>query len=99
MWKKLTSLNYDNLKKYYVNLEGFLKLDNFFYLDGIDLFSELQVLQEILPSKDLNGLAILFIEQNLLENIEYKNLISDFVAETVCRVIFQWFFFFFFFLR
>ena len=36
--KKLTSLNYDNLKKYYVNLEGFLKPNNFFNLDGIDLF-------------------------------------------------------------
>jgi hypothetical protein len=33
--KKLTSLNYDNLKKYYVNLEGFLKPNNFFYLDDI----------------------------------------------------------------
>ena len=38
--KKLTSLNYDNLKKYYVNLEGFLKLYYFFDLDGIDLFSD-----------------------------------------------------------
>ena len=38
----------------------------------------------------LNGLAILFIEQDLLENIEYKSLISNFVAETVCRLIFQW---------
>jgi hypothetical protein len=50
--KKLTSLNYDNLKRYYVNLERFLKPDNFFYFDGIDLFSNLQVLQEILPSKE-----------------------------------------------
>ena len=49
--KKLTSQNYDNLKKYYVNLEGFLKPDNFFYLDGIDLFLDLKVLQEILPKK------------------------------------------------
>ena len=49
--KKLTSLNYDNLKKYYVNFEGFLKLDNFFYLDCIDLFSDLKVLQEILPKE------------------------------------------------
>ena len=31
----------------------------------------------------LNGLAILSIEQDLLENIEYKNLISTFVVETV----------------
>ena len=45
--KKLTLLNYDNLKKYYVNLESFLKSDNFFDLDVIDLFSGLKVLQEI----------------------------------------------------
>ena len=31
----------------------------------------------------LNRLAILFIEQNLLENIEYKILISNFVTEIV----------------
>jgi glycerol-3-phosphate O-acyltransferase len=31
----------------------------------------------------LNRLAILFIEQDLLENIEYKILISNFVAEIV----------------
>ena len=37
----------------------------------------------------LNELVILFIEQDLLENIEYKSLISNFVAETVCRLIFQ----------
>ena len=37
----------------------------------------------------LNGLAILSIEQDLLENIEYKSLISNFVVKTVCREIFQ----------
>ena len=46
--KKLTSLNYDNLKKYCVNLEGFLKHDNFF---DLDLFSKLKVLRENLPKK------------------------------------------------
>jgi hypothetical protein len=40
--KKLTLLNYDNLKKYYVNLKGFLKPDNFFDLDSIDLISKLK---------------------------------------------------------
>ena len=30
--KKLTSLNYDNLKKYYINLKDFLKPDKFFDL-------------------------------------------------------------------
>jgi hypothetical protein len=37
----------------------------------------------------LNGLTILFIEQDLLEHIKYKSLISNFIAETVCKVIFQ----------
>ena len=37
----------------------------------------------------LNGLAILFIKQDLLENIEYKSLISNFVIKTVYRIIFQ----------
>ena len=32
-------------------LKGFLKPNNFFYLDGIDLFLDLKVLQEILPKK------------------------------------------------
>ena len=49
--KKLTLLNYNNLKKYYVNLEGFLKPDNFFDLDSFILFSELKFLQEILQKK------------------------------------------------
>ena len=37
----------------------------------------------------LNGLTILSIKQDSLKNIEYKSLISNFVAETVCSVIFQ----------
>ena len=37
----------------------------------------------------LNGLAILSIEQDLLENIKYKSLISNFITETICQVIFQ----------
>ena len=37
----------------------------------------------------LNGLIILSIEQVLLENIEYKSLIYNFVAQSLCNVIFQ----------
>ena len=62
--KKLTSLNYDNLKKHYVNLEGFLKLDNFFDLDGINLFLDIKVLQEILPKERKTATNILnFIKE------------------------------------
>ena len=62
--KKLTLLNYDNLKKHYVNLEGFLKLDNFFDFDGINLFLDIKVLQEILPKERKTATNILnFIKE------------------------------------
>ena len=62
--KKLTSLNYNNLKKHYVNLEGFLKLYYFFDLNGIHLFSDLKVLQEILPKEKRTTTNILnFIKE------------------------------------
>ena len=62
--KKITLLNYDNFKKYFVKLESFLKPDNFFYLDGIDLFSDLKVLQEILPKEKMTATNILnFIKE------------------------------------
>ena len=41
-----------------------------------------------MSQEKLNGLAILSIEQDLLENIEYTSLINNFVVKTVCRVIF-----------
>ena len=57
--KKLISLNYNNFKKYYVNLEDFLKPDNFFDLDDIDFFSDLKVLEEILPKEKKTATNIL----------------------------------------
>ena len=62
--KKLTSLNYDNLKKYFVNFEGFLKPDNFFDLDGINLFSDLKVLQDIFQKKKRQRQIYLILSRN-----------------------------------
>ena len=36
-----------------------------------------------------NGLAVLSVEQDLLESIEYKSLISNFVTQILCGVILQ----------
>jgi hypothetical protein len=56
-------------------------------------FSKLKLLKSYLRStisqEKLNKLAILFIEQNLLENIEYKRLISNFATQTVRKDIFR----------
>ena len=47
--KKLTSLDNDKLKECCVNLETALKYDSFSDIDSNDLFSELKVLQVVLP--------------------------------------------------
>ena len=37
----------------------------------------------------LNGLAPLSIENSLLENVDYKNIISDFASKNASRTIFR----------
>ena len=137
--QKLKSLDNDSLQKYCLKLESFLKHYVYYDIDGLDLFSELKVLKEILQIKDytpidilnyikrldsfpntciayrilltvpviiayaersfsklkliksylrstmsqerLSGLAIVSIENEMLEELEYKNLISQFASQ------------------
>ena len=55
-------------------------------------FSKLKLLKFYLRStmsqERLNELVILSIEQDLLENIEYKSLISNFVEKPCVEIIF-----------
>ena len=83
--KKLTSLNYDNLKKYYVNLENFLKSDNFFYLDGIDLFSDLKSYKRFYQKKKASNI-LNFIKKLNYSKCIYCNRIFFIMLVTVTSV-------------
>jgi hypothetical protein len=56
-------------------------------------FSKLKLIKSYLIStmsqERLNGLAILSIEKKMLENLEYKNLISNFASQKARRMIFK----------
>ena len=145
--QKLKSLDNDSLQKYCLKLEFFLKHDVYYDIDGLDLFSELKVLKEILQIKDytpidilnyikrldsfpntcityrilltipvivayaersfsklkliksylrstmsqerLSGLPIVSIENEMLEELEYKNLISQFASQNARKIDFK----------
>ena len=55
----MKSLDNDSLQKYCLKLESFLKHDVYYDIDGLDLFSELKVLKEILQIKDYTPIDIL----------------------------------------
>ena len=145
--QKLKLLDNDSLQKYCLKLESFLKHDVNYDIDGLDLFSELKVLKEILQIKyytpidilnyikrldsfpntciaykilltipvtvasakrsflklkliksyirltmsqeRLSGLVILSIKREMLEELEYKNLISQFASQKVRKIYFK----------
>ena len=122
------------MQKYCLKLESFLKHDVYYDIDGLDLFSKLKVLKEILQTKEytpidilnyikilltilvtvafakiifsklkliksylrstmsqerLSGLVILSIENEMLEEFEYKNLISQFASQKARKIDFK----------
>ncbi|KAL5170112.1 Zinc finger MYM-type protein 1 [Glycine soja] len=143
--KKIKALDEDELKKYCINLEKFLRFNEYSDIDDLDLFSKLKVLREVLREEistpievlsyiktldsfpniyiayrilltisvtvatiersfsklkllksylkstmlqdRLNGLAILSIESEVLELLDYKTLIDDFATKKARRLI------------
>ena len=55
----LSQLDDDSLQKYCLKLEFFLKHDVYYDIDGLDLFSKLKVLKEILQIKEYTSINIL----------------------------------------
>ncbi|KAH9755296.1 Ac-like transposase [Citrus sinensis] len=58
-FEKLKSLDDESLKSYCINLENILKYDMFSDIDGLDLFSKLKVLKEVLHMERNSPLDIL----------------------------------------
>ena len=58
---------HDSLQKYCFKLKSFLKLDVYYCIDGLDLFSELKVLKEILQIKEYTPIDIL----NYIKNVRF----------------------------
>ena len=144
--RKLKSLDNNSLKEYCLNLECSLKYNNYSDIDGLDLFSELKILKEIVQMEDnssidilnhikrldsfpnayitfrimltipisvalaersfpklkliknylrstmsqerLNGLAMLSIEKEMLEELDYKSLIKNFASQRARKIKF-----------
>ena len=57
-------------------------------------FSKLKLiksyLRSIMSQERLSRLAILLIENGMLEELEYKNLISQFASQKVRKIDFKW---------
>ena len=146
-FEKLKSLDDNSLKKNCLNLECFLTHETYSNIDGLNLFSELKVLKEILQINEnspinalnyikrlesspnaciafrilliipvtiasaersfsklrliksylrstmsqekLSGLAILSIENEILAELECKNLISNFASQKAKKINFN----------
>ncbi|KAL5127883.1 Zinc finger MYM-type protein 1 [Glycine soja] len=57
--KKIKALDEDELKKYCINLEKLLRFNEYSDIDGLDLFSELKVLREVLREKISTPIEVL----------------------------------------
>ena len=55
----MKSVDNDSLQKYCLKLEDFLKYDVYYDIDGLDLSSKLNILKEILQTKDYTSIDIL----------------------------------------
>jgi len=78
--KKIKALDEDELKKYFINLEKFLRFNEYSDIHGLDLFSELKVLREVLreeistPIEVLSYIKILYSFPNVY--IVYRILLT-----------------------
>ncbi|KAL5548089.1 hypothetical protein UlMin_003320 [Ulmus minor] len=76
-FKKLKSLDEDVLKMYCLNLEEFLKYNEIYYVNGLDLFSKQKVLREIFQKQNNSPIEQLhFIKKVDSACIAYRILLS-----------------------
>jgi len=81
------------LKKYCINLENFLRFNEYYDIDGLDLFSKLKVLREVLreeistPIELLSYIKTLYSFPNVY--IAYKILLTIFVTVATAERSFE----------
>uniref|UniRef100_A0A7N0T2C6 DUF4371 domain-containing protein n=1 Tax=Kalanchoe fedtschenkoi TaxID=63787 RepID=A0A7N0T2C6_KALFE len=89
--RSLKSFDDDKLRVCCLKFHTTFSHDNATNVDLDDLFSKLKVLHVILPKessmsrKRLSGLAILSIENDMLDNIKYDTLMTDFALKNARR--------------
>ena len=58
-FKKIKALDENELKKYCINLEIFLKFNEYFDIDDLDLFLELKVVRKVLREEISTPIKVL----------------------------------------
>ncbi|KAG7982756.1 hypothetical protein I3843_04G069800 [Carya illinoinensis] len=82
-------LQFKIILKEILSIEENTPIDILNYIKRLDSFPNAYIAYRILLIERLNGLAILSIKKEILEELEYKNLISNFASQKVRRIIFK----------
>ena len=87
-----------NILKEILQIKDYTPIDILNYIKRLDSFSNTCIAYRILltiplrltmSQERLSGLTILSIEKEMLEELEYKNLISQFVSQKVRKINFK----------
>ncbi|KAG7982748.1 hypothetical protein I3843_04G069000 [Carya illinoinensis] len=82
-------LQFKIILKEILPIEENTPIDILNYIKRLDYFPNAYIAYRILLIERLNGLAILSIKKEILFELEYKNLISNFASQKVRRIIFK----------
>ena len=92
-FEKLKALDDNSLKKYCLNLESFLKHDVYYDINGLDLYSELIVLKEVVQIDENTPINVLNYFKRLdsfpYAYIAYRILLTILVMVAFAKISFS----------